>query len=209
MLTLKTIASALGGDICGNQVLCPGPGHSPRDRSLAIRITPDAPEGFLTYSHAGDDWQTCRDHVRARLGINGASAYERPERPRPAPIKDKAEQHRKAAWQWAHSRPRAGSSVETYLRQAREITCPLPPTLKYLPPRKPGHHPAMIAPFMTYSEGEPGTFGAPHATVDSVHLTLLRADGSDKADIKPNKITVGSPHGKPIVISMWKTPSRS
>ena len=69
MLTLRTIARALGGEIAGNQVLCPGPGHSPRDRSLAIKLQTDAPDGFLIYSHANDDWQICRDHVRARLGL--------------------------------------------------------------------------------------------------------------------------------------------
>ena len=203
MLTLKAIASALGGDVNGNQVLCPGPGHSPRDRSLAIRISPDAPDGFLTYSHAGDDFRVCRDHVRARLGINGARAARAPERPRPAPTPtDKAAQHRKAAWMWAHSKPIAGSPAETYLRETRRISCAIPPTLKYLPPRKPGQHPAMVAPFALFDEGEPGTFGAPREIVSSVHLTLLTPDGR-KADVKPNKIVVGSPRGRPIILSMW------
>jgi Toprim domain len=34
-----------------------------------------------------------------------------------------------------------------------------------------------------------------------VHLTLLRPDGSDKAEIEPNKITVGSPCGMPLVLA--------
>jgi putative DNA primase/helicase len=65
-----SIARALGGEVTsGNTVLCPGPGHSPRDRSLAVRLEPAAPDGFLIFSHAGDDWRACRDHVRARLGL--------------------------------------------------------------------------------------------------------------------------------------------
>ncbi len=62
------VARALGGQVAGRDtVLVPGPGHSTRDRSLAVRLDPTAPDGFLIYSHAGDDWKTCRDHVRLRL----------------------------------------------------------------------------------------------------------------------------------------------
>jgi putative DNA primase/helicase len=66
---LQTMARTLGGEVAGRQVLAPGPGHSTRDRSLAVRISNDAPDGFLCHSHAGDDWRVCRDHVRAKLGL--------------------------------------------------------------------------------------------------------------------------------------------
>jgi putative DNA primase/helicase len=66
---LRSIARALGGEVSGRQVLAPGPGHSPRDRSLAIYVSNDAPDGFLVHSHAGDDWHACRAHVRSRLGL--------------------------------------------------------------------------------------------------------------------------------------------
>ena len=61
-LSLRAIARLLGGEICGGQALVPGPGHSPRDRSLSIRLSPSAPPGgSIVHSHAGDDWQVCRD----------------------------------------------------------------------------------------------------------------------------------------------------
>jgi hypothetical protein len=64
---LQKLRAALGGDIIGrNQVLCAGPGHSPRDRSLSVKLTAT---GFITHSFAGDPWQLCRDHVRERLGL--------------------------------------------------------------------------------------------------------------------------------------------
>jgi Toprim domain len=69
MLNLQTLRSALGGEIVGRQLLCPGPGHSPRDRSLSITISLNAREGFLVHSFAGDDFQTSRDYVRSRLGL--------------------------------------------------------------------------------------------------------------------------------------------
>ncbi len=75
-MNLRSIARALDGEISGQQVLAPGPGHSKRDRSLSVRLSPGAPDGFLAFSHAGDDWRECRDYVRAKLGI----APERRER---------------------------------------------------------------------------------------------------------------------------------
>jgi putative DNA primase/helicase len=66
MSDLRQIAAALGGEVCGQQVRAPEPGHSPRDRSLSVRLTAD---GFIVNSFAGDDWQTCRDYVRGRLGL--------------------------------------------------------------------------------------------------------------------------------------------
>jgi putative DNA primase/helicase len=70
MMDTRTLARALGGVAVGrNAVNAPGPGHSPGDRSLSVRLDPAAPEGFLTYSHAGDDWRVCRDHVRRKLGL--------------------------------------------------------------------------------------------------------------------------------------------
>ena len=67
-LSLGSIAKALGGEVSGRQILAPGPGHSPRDRSLSVRVDPNAPDGVLVHSFAADDWRACRDHVKARLG---------------------------------------------------------------------------------------------------------------------------------------------
>jgi len=70
MLDPRQVAHALGGEVAGRDtVLAPGPGHRPRDRSLAVKIDPSAPQGFLVHSFAGNDWRECRDHVRSRLGL--------------------------------------------------------------------------------------------------------------------------------------------
>jgi hypothetical protein len=70
MISLRQIARALGGHVAGPRtVLCPGPNHTPRDRSLAVQLDPGAPDGFVCFSHCGDDWKQCRDHVRERLGL--------------------------------------------------------------------------------------------------------------------------------------------
>jgi hypothetical protein len=48
---------------------------------------------------------------------------------------------------WAWRRPITGTIAEAYLRRARGITCALPPSIAFLPPAKPEHHPALIAAF--------------------------------------------------------------
>jgi putative DNA primase/helicase len=64
---LGEIARALGGEVSGGQVIAPGPGHSKRDRSLAIK--PRTNGDVLVHSHAGDDKAACLNHVRDKLQI--------------------------------------------------------------------------------------------------------------------------------------------
>jgi putative DNA primase/helicase len=77
---LQSWAGALGGIVSGPNVVCPGPGHSARDRSLSVTPSAAAPNGFLVNSFAGDDPLVCLDYVRARLGL---PAFE-PQRAAPA-----------------------------------------------------------------------------------------------------------------------------
>jgi hypothetical protein len=87
MSALSSWARALGGDVNGRSVTCPGPGHSPRDRGLSVTPEPSAANGFLVHSYAGDDPTGCLDYVRARRPAftpqGGAPRGNRP----PAPIK--------------------------------------------------------------------------------------------------------------------------
>jgi hypothetical protein len=109
------------------------------------------------------------------------------------------QQHEKAAWLWSQRKPITGTIAERYLR-GRGITCPLPPTLAFLKPSRPEHHPAMIAAFGLCTEPEPGLI-VPPPNVVAVHLTLLKANGSGKAEIEKPKIVIGSPGARPIVIA--------
>jgi putative DNA primase/helicase len=68
-ISLRQIAVALGGNVTAGQVVAPGPNHSKRDRSLTVKLSPTAPDGFVIHSHSGDDWRECKDHVRSRLGM--------------------------------------------------------------------------------------------------------------------------------------------
>jgi putative DNA primase/helicase len=68
VISLSQLAKVLGGVVSGRSVLCPGPLHSPKDRSLCVTPADAMPAGFICQNFAGDDWRTCRDHVLARIG---------------------------------------------------------------------------------------------------------------------------------------------
>jgi hypothetical protein len=90
-MDLQILQRALGGDISNGQLLCPGPDHSAEDRSLSIKLNPNAPDGFVVHSFAGNDAIACRDHVRRKLGL--------PEfKPKEKKKNDKRNGARKPAW---------------------------------------------------------------------------------------------------------------
>jgi hypothetical protein len=152
---VRTIAAALGGQVCGRDtVLAPGPGHSARDRSLAVRLDPTAPDGFVVYSHAGDDWRVCRDHVRARLGLPAWEPGDGQRRSIPQSHVNKwdfavieaenpcawtEEELLRIAWDrriWDEGRDLRGTIAERYLRTQRELDLPdefAGPVLRYHP----------------------------------------------------------------------------
>jgi hypothetical protein len=67
MSELHSWARALGGDVTGGEILCPGPGHTAGDRSLSVKIGRDG--GPICYSHCGDDPILCKDFVREKIGL--------------------------------------------------------------------------------------------------------------------------------------------
>jgi hypothetical protein len=75
---LASLAKALGGEVKSGQVLCPGPGHSAADRSLAVKLDDNAPDGFLVHSFANDDPIRCKDHVREKAGMPEFKANGKP-----------------------------------------------------------------------------------------------------------------------------------
>ena len=70
MIDITALVATLGGRITGKDSCdVPGPGHSREDHSLSVKIDAAGPDGFKCFSHAGDDWRTCRDYVRAAAGL--------------------------------------------------------------------------------------------------------------------------------------------
>lgn len=106
-------AKALGGDVAGrNNVLCPGPGHSPRDRSLSITFTGD---DFTVFSHAGDDWRACKDHVRERLGLGDFTPAETRSPVIVTPTPEDRDRIERAGTLWREARSIEGTPAAVYL----------------------------------------------------------------------------------------------
>ncbi|WP_373487267.1 AAA family ATPase [Blastomonas sp.] len=66
MTELHKIAAAMGGEVKGDKVLFPTPGHSKKDRGSIASICPDAPDGVLIHSFNGGDPLAIKDEMRAR-----------------------------------------------------------------------------------------------------------------------------------------------
>jgi hypothetical protein len=64
---LQSWARLLGGEVRGDAVVCPGPGHSPKDRSLSVKVGKDGEP--ICFSHCGDDPFVCKDFARSLLGF--------------------------------------------------------------------------------------------------------------------------------------------
>jgi hypothetical protein len=125
MLDARAVALALGGEAVGrDRVLAPGPGHSRADRSLSILLDPDARDGFVVHSFAGDDPIVCRDHLRAALRLD--RDQWRPAAPRHRAVASHNDTTPLALriWERAHSPHR--TIVERYLR-SRRLALPFGP----------------------------------------------------------------------------------
>jgi hypothetical protein len=204
IMTADEIACVLGGRKTGRGWTARCPAHDDHSPSLSISAGHDGRP--LVKCHAGCDQRDVIDALRARglwpESSNADGARPTPRRTSALPSNDdtyEREQSRKAAWLWQRRQPITGTIAETYLRQARGYSGPLPSTLAFLPPSKPEHAPAMIAAYGLPGEPEPGVLSPPR-NVDAVHLTLLAPSGG-KADVKPNKIIVSKPLNRPIVLA--------
>jgi putative DNA primase/helicase len=145
MMDARSIARALSGVVVGRDtVSAPGPGHSPEDRSLSIKVDANASDGFVVYSHAGDDWKACRDYVRSQLGLPGWQPGDKQNRripPSQTEKRDFAMIEAEAAWPrdwtkdqqsridrarriWDEADDPRGTLAETYLQQHRQLELP-------------------------------------------------------------------------------------
>ena len=131
---LKQCARLLGGDMCGIGVVAPGPGHSPRDRSLMVTPDENAPDGFLTHSFAGDDWRDCRDHVKDLLGITSGGFKPRARHPlKPIKAVDDSQRIAAALAVWHETQPIDGTLAETYLNKRHCLVDSMPADIRFHP----------------------------------------------------------------------------
>jgi len=81
----QTIARVLGGEVRGDSLHLPTPGHSRRDRGTVVTVSPDAPDGVLVHSFNGGDALAIKDDLRAagvlpplgQSGLTGSPRWEK------------------------------------------------------------------------------------------------------------------------------------
>jgi putative DNA primase/helicase len=126
-LDAHLVARAMGGEVTGrDSVNAPGPGHSPQDRSLSIRVRDGR---ICVFSHCGDDWRICRDYTLERLGLE---PWQRQSRQKTvlaiASSRSDADSKKwscaKALEIWGDSVDPRGTLVEQYLTRYRGLSLP-------------------------------------------------------------------------------------
>jgi putative DNA primase/helicase len=127
MIALRSMAAALGGEVMkgkrGLYVLCPGPGHSAKDRSLSVAPSATDPDGFVCFSHANDAWQDCRDHIRARIG-GRPSEYRETAKRQAKRQEASSDNSTKARRLWGEAVEPRGTLAERYLNEQRRLDLP-------------------------------------------------------------------------------------
>jgi len=99
---------------------------------------------------------------------------------------------------WRECRSITDTPAETYLREARFIGGPLPPTLRYHPGLK-HTDTGLILPCMV------AAVQAPDRTISGLHRTYLRGDGSEKAPVSRPKKMLGKVAGGSVRLAAADT----
>lgn len=196
---LREIARRLGGDLYANgrHALLPGPGHSPRDRSLSLSLVGDPPR-LLWHSHAHDAPRLVWEYLGLAPEAGRQMTRAEIERER---VKRQAEEARERARKlafcrevWEGTQDAQGSPVATYLR-ARGITGAIPPTIRFHPaaprayPTDDNPRPATLPAMVAITTGPDGKSAA------GLHVTYLRPDGRGKAPLASPRRIFGEMRG--------------
>lgn len=204
-LSFEDLISLTGGRAEIVDIACPlcGPErHAARNRvRRVLRIWATDPN-WASYSciRCGVEGWAAERHKHGGKPINREALARAQAEAEARSAKTREERRTLARWLWRRAASLSGTIGERYIREARGISCPLPPTLRFLQGRR-EHPPALVAAFARAEESEPGVLSAPEREVEAVQLIKLKPDGSGKADADPPKITIGAAKGTPIVLA--------
>lgn len=120
------------------------------------------------------------------LGLGSVSPAKASRQPMADPAVVATKNKAAALRLWRDARPAAGTVVEAYLRR-RGITAPIPATLRF--------HPRLKHPSGVYLPTMIAAVQAVDGTIVGIHRTFLRADGTGKADVEPNRLMLGACKG--------------
>lgn len=191
--TLASVVRVLGGELYagGRQASIAGPGHSPSDRSVSLRLTPDG--RVLIHCFAGDDWREVSALLLRSGLVDRSGRLIGSVREEHATDRSLTERRRAAVELWDAGQPIAGTLSERHLWR-RAIRRPggerlrhygLTPVLVYQDAG--ARRPALLA-LLTDAEDRPC----------GLEVTYLSSSG-DKALMRtPRKLVGLSPAGAAV-----------
>ena len=198
--TFAEFAKILNGKVSSGWINIAGPNHSSNDYSLGIKPDPNAADGFLVHSFAGDDPVECKTYVLEKLKSKKISSVSLPKF---AANQTPTNAHTiKLAWSlWHDANPISGTAAYNYLKNrccfAEDSY--LPSNLRFSQSCKFGKNkaPALIGKMV-------------HAKSDmflGIHRTAICPDGTGKlnfTDGTSNKMMLGSASCAVIKLSPFK-----
>jgi hypothetical protein len=200
-MNAAAIAAVLGGAYqSGKWWRCRCPLHRSRGATLALR---HGRHGLIIKCWGGCDPSEVRAELRARGLLENSPAAQiefDPEAEEQRRQDDAARRISRATEIWVSSLSAEGTVVDTYLHgRAIALPAPFPLSLRFLPA---GH---------SYARHPNSNISCPvmlGAVVDrdgmftGVHRTWLAADGSGKAPVQPDRMTLGRVSGGAIRLGM-------
>jgi hypothetical protein len=199
MTESERITRALHGHWYGRSGLAFCPAHD-NTRTPALSLSNGHGGRLLAHCHAGCAFHAILNALRGLGVIEGSQIYA------PTAAADLMHNHAVAEAEaikregqaltiWREALPIRETIAETYLRDIRGITCPLPATLRFHPSAWHGpsakRMPAMVA----------LVSGCKRV---AVHRTYLRSDGWGKAIVAPDKMMLGATAGG--AVSVYEAP---
>ena len=196
MTESERITRALQGHWYGRYGLAFCPAHN-NIHTPALSLSDGYGGRLLAHCHAGCAFAAVLDALRGLGLIDGHATYFSTSasdllRNHAAQKAEAIKRERQALAIWHETMPIHGTIAETYLREARGITCALPPTLRFHPAAWHGPSgkrlPAMVA--LVECSGQ-----------TAIHRTYLQSDGRGKALLGRNKMMLGATKGGAVRLS--------
>jgi|TARA_R110000824_G_scaffold114246_1_gene264653 putative DNA primase/helicase len=174
-VSARSIAEALGGKRSGEGWVCRCPSHNDRNPSLSIKDA-DNKNGLIVNCFAGCNYLDVIDSLKARGLLEGEKKYE--------PSNTNKRNSETALNIWRECFPIEGSLAEGYLR-GRALLPPYPTSLRFHPhlfhSDSSTNCPALVAAICRW----------PDKKLSAITRTFLSEDGKRKADVAPNKMSLG------------------
>jgi len=196
MTESERITRALQGHWYGHYGLAFCPAHE-NTRTPALSLTEGHGGRLLAHCHAGCAFPAILNALRGLGVIEGCQIYA------PTAAADLTHNHAaeeaeairregQALSIWREALPIHDTIAETYLREVRGITCPLPAKLRFHPSAWHGPSAKRMPAMVALVEG---------CKRVAIHRTYLRPDGHGKAMVAPDKMMLGATAGGAVSVS--------